>query len=104
MEQKKYEEIKTTIGFEMPLKKSDFAKDKASVYVSFTIGSDEVDTEKYQDIADKKALHLAERMAEILVKRGSNMLDSIVDERIEEIRQEYEKKLAKAKEMVKSKV
>lgn len=98
----KYEEVKTYIGYEMPLKKSEYAKDKVSVGVSFTIGAEEIDMERYQKIADQKADFLAQSMTEKLMDKGSEMIDGIVEQKVEGIRQEYESSLRLARDYVKN--
>lgn len=101
MEAKKYEEVKTTIGYDIPLSDDTYAKDKASVFISFTVGSEELDMDRYQEIADKKADYLAERVENILVNKGKKMIEKLVDSKVEAVRQEYESKLAKAREIIK---
>ena len=95
------EGVKTTIGYEMPLSDDTYSKEKAVLFVSFTIKNGEVDEDHYQEVADKKATHLADLMEKLLIKKGIKMIDKLVDKKVEEIRKEYESKLTKARELVK---
>jgi len=99
-----YEEVKSTIGYDMPLTDDSYSKEKASVFISFTIGANSLDQKKYQEIATKKADELAETMLRILSEKGIKMIDKLVEDRIEVIRNEYEDKLAKAREYVKENI
>ena len=99
-----YEEVKATIGYDMPLSDDSYSKEKASVYISFTMGGNSLDQEKYQEIATRKADQLAEAMLKILTEKGTKMIDKLVEDRITEIRNEYEDKLAKAREYVKKNI
>jgi hypothetical protein len=104
LQEKNYEEVKSSIGYDMPLTDDSYSKEKASVFISFTIGSNSLDQEKYQEIATKKAEELANLMGRILSEKGVKMIDKLVEERITAIRDEYEDKLSKAREYVKKSV
>jgi hypothetical protein len=93
-----YTKVRSSIGFEMPLKNSDYAKDKATTYITFTMKVPKLKEDEYQAIANKKAQQLAEWMVEVLVEKGKNLIDALVDKRVEDIRKEYEQTLAKARE------
>lgn len=106
----KYEEVKATLGFDIPLSKDTYSKEKASVFISFTIGGDSLDRELYTKEATRIAKELTEETKEILKQQGEEVKQGIeelrntrnpeIDKLREELANEYDEKLKKAKEII----
>lgn len=106
----KYEEVKATVGYDIPLSKDTFAKEKASLFLSFTIGAEHLDREEYRKEVRQVVKELAEDTKQVLLEQGVDVKASIeelkstrndlIDKLRAELSAEYDGKLAKAKEMI----
>lgn len=106
----KYEEVKATIGYDIPLSKDTFAKDKASLFISFSIGGDKLDKEEYRKEVREVVKELAEDTKQVLreqwvgisetVEELKSTRNDLIDKLRAELSVEYDGKLAKAKEMI----
>jgi gas vesicle protein len=106
----KYEEVKATLGYEIPLSSDTYSKEKATVYLSITIGGDELDKDLYRKEARKIAMELTQDTKAILLEQGEEIKQSIeelkntrnpeIDKVREELDKEYREKMEKAKEMI----
>jgi ElaB/YqjD/DUF883 family membrane-anchored ribosome-binding protein len=108
--QDKFEEVKTTLGFDIPLSKDPYSKEKASVFISFTMGGNQIDRKEYTKEATRIARELTEETKEILKQQGEVVKEGIeelrntrnpeIDKLREELSNEYDEKLKKAKEII----
>lgn len=106
----KYEEVKATLGFDIPLSKDPYSKEKASVFISYTIGGSELDRGLYTRETIRIAKELTEETKEILKQQGEEVKQGIeelrntrnpeIDKLRQELSNEYDEKLKKAKEII----
>lgn len=106
----KYEEVKATLGYDIPLSKDPYSKEKASVYLSFTIGAEELDRELYNQEVMRIAKELTQEAKSILIEQGEELKMGIeelkntrnpqIDKLREELAIQYDEKLKKAKEII----
>jgi len=106
----KYEEVKATVGYDIPLSKDTFAKEKASLFLSFTIGADKLDREEYRKEVREVVKELAEDTKQVLREQWTGISETVeelkstrndlIDKLRAELSVEYDGKLAKAKEMI----
>jgi gas vesicle protein len=108
--QDRFEEVKATLGFDIPLSKDPYSKEKASVFISFTMGGNQLDRKEYTKEATRIARELTEETKEILKAQGEEVKLGIeelrntrspeIDKLREELSNEYDEKLKKAKEII----
>lgn len=108
--QDRFEEVKATLGFDIPLSKDPYSKEKASVFISFTMGGNQIDRKEYTKEAIRIARELTEETKEILKAQGEEVKLGIeelrntrspeIDKLREELSNEYDEKLKKAKEII----
>mgnify|MGYP001313225322 CR=1 FL=1 len=108
--QDRFEEVKATLGFDIPLSKDPYSKEKASVFISFTMGGNQIDRKEYTKEATRIARELTEETKEILKAQGEEVKLGIeelrntrspeIDKLREELSNEYDEKLKKAKEII----
>lgn len=108
--QDRFEEVKATLGFDIPLSKDPYSKEKASVFISFTMGGNQLDRKEYTKEAIRIARELTEETKEILKAQGEEVKLGIeelrntrspeIDKLREELSNEYDEKLKKAKEII----
>jgi hypothetical protein len=113
----KYEEVKATLGYDMPLSSDTYSKEKASLYISFTIGGDELNMKEYRKVVKETVKDLAKGTEELLIEKGQNMIDKIVEEKVKErtgidgkttdelrieLSQQYSKDIENAKKVIKA--
>lgn len=98
------ETLDVSLWAEFPLKQSEYAKDKVGSSIKFGMEADKINEKDFNKRADLFMDKLFDDLSQRLVERGSGLIDKMVDDRIEEIRQEYEEKLDLArKEIIKLK-
>ena len=108
--QDRFEEVKATLGFDIPLSKDPYSKEKASVFISFTMGGNQIDRKEYTKEAIRITRELTEETKEILKAQGEEVKLGIeelrntrspeIDKLREELSNEYDEKLKKAKEII----
>lgn len=108
--QDRFEKVKATLGFDIPLSKDPYSKEKASVFISFTMGGNQLDRKEYTKEATRIARELTEETKEILKAQGEEVKLGIeelrntrspeIDKLREELSNEYDEKLKKAKEII----
>jgi|GEM_PF-4093889 len=106
----KYEEVKVTLGYDIPLSKDTFSKEKASEFLSYTIGGDKLELDEVRTEARKTIQALVEDIKVMLLEGGEEIKLSIeelkntrnpeIDKVRVELDKEYAPKLAKAKEII----
>jgi ElaB/YqjD/DUF883 family membrane-anchored ribosome-binding protein len=106
----KYEEVKATLGYEIPLSDDTYSKEKASVYLSFTVGADELDRKQYTQMVKDTVKDLTDEAKRILLERGEELKKDLeelkntrnpeIDKLREELDKEYKERFEKAKEMI----
>lgn len=106
----RFQEVKATLGYDIPLSKDPYSKEKASIYLSFTIGAEELDRELYKKEALEIAKELTTQAKEILKEQGEELKMGIeelkntrnpqIDKLREELSNEYDGKLKKAKDII----
>ena len=110
MENNTWQEVKASLGYDLPLSEDTYSKEKASVYLSFTMGAEEIDREKYTEEVRKVSKALVEDAKEILMQDSQEVIKSIeelknnrsddVDKLRIELAEQYGEKLKKAKEVI----
>ena len=108
--QDRFEKVKATLGFDIPLSKDPYSKEKASVFISFTMGGNQIDRKEYTKEAIRITRELTEETKEILKAQGEEVKLGIeelrntrspeIDKLREELSNEYDEKLKKAKEII----
>jgi small-conductance mechanosensitive channel len=110
MENNKWQEVKASLGYDLPLSKDTYSKEKASVFLSFIMGAEHIDREKYREEVRKVSKALVQDAKEILKEDSQEVIKSIeelknnrsddVDKLRVELAEQYEGKLKKAKEVI----
>ncbi len=103
-------EVKATLGYELPLSKDTYSKEKASVYLTFMITGEDLDKKKFQKEVNDTVKELSIQAKEVLlegwegVKKDLESLRAGRGEAIDELRvaldKEYTEKLTTAKEEI----
>lgn len=110
----KQKEVKMTLGYDFGLSKDTFSKEKASEFLSVSIGGDNLDNKELRKEARAEARELVKELREdikIILKEGGEEIkldieelkstrNDLIDKLRAELSAEYDDKLAKAKEMI----
>lgn len=104
------EGVKVSYGFDIPLSKDTYAKEKATVFLSFFINSPKVDKDELRKEARATAKELTDIVKEILKEEAESVKQSIaefkearspeIDTLRKELSEQYEDKLVKAKQLI----
>lgn len=102
METNNSEEVKVYVGYDLPMKDDSYAKDKATIGVSYTKSASELDRKAVEEDLFGVVDRLAVRLGEYLVTKGKEVVEAEVRRRVTDIEKEYEEKLNLARQKIKT--